>query len=242
MSSDVLEQTDEKQEENLSETKKNFRDRFALPITIPIVGAVLVALIGISFSRIFLAGAAHKSEGEGAAEAAVGEATKSSNPVLWASLVTIIVLVGAASISLARSMRPLSFKLILAATVLVIVVTGSIIYGSGEEVKAGASAGIPTTEELAAADPANAIEVDALGNLTFPQSEYSAKPGAVHIKYVGKGGSHQLKFSGKFDWFNLAVNEGTVAEADVTLEAGEYVIYCPIPGHEAMKATLTVAP
>lgn len=239
MSTDVKEESTT--EEEVSENKRNFRDRLALPITIPIVGAVLVALLGISFSRIFLAGGMPDEGAEGA-EAVVEHASKSSNPVLWASLVTLVVLIGAALISTARSMRPLSFKLILAGTLLVVIVTGAIIYGSGEEVQAGPEAGVPTEEQLAAADPANTMEVDALGSLQFSQTAYTIKPGVVKIRYIGKGGSHQLKFAGKFDWFNLAVNEGTEADADVNLDPGEYVIYCPISGHEAMKATLTVAP
>ena len=239
MSTDVIEESTT--EEEISETKRNFRDRLALPITIPIVGAVLVALLGISFSRIFLAGGMPEEGAEGA-EAAVEHASKSSNPVLWASLVTLVVLIGAALISTARSMRPLSFKLILAGTLLVVIVTGAIIFGSGEELEAGPVAGVPTEEQLAAADPANVIEVDALGSLTFQQTQFNLKPGVAKIRYIGKGGSHQLKFAGKFDWFNLAVNEGTEADSEVYLDSGEYVIYCPISGHEAMKATLTVAP
>ncbi|MBP9116062.1 MAG: hypothetical protein KBF89_06940 [Acidimicrobiia bacterium] len=216
------------------ENKKNLRERLYLPFTIPLISAGLVALLGISFSRIFLAGA-HEEEG---AVAVAGEASKSSNPVFWATIVTVVVLVGAALISLAKSMRPMSFKLILAGTVLAVLISGAIIYGSGEESTAGPAAGQPTAEEIASADPANAIEVDALGSNLFSTNAYTVKAGVVHIKYIGKGGSHQLKFKGKFDWFDLAVNAGTEAEGDVNLVPGEYVIYCPIPGHEAMTATL----
>lgn len=60
------------------ENKKNLRERLYLPFTIPLISAGLVALLGISFSRIFLAGA-HEEEG---AVAVAGEASKSSNPVL----------------------------------------------------------------------------------------------------------------------------------------------------------------
>ena len=234
--------TEEKEESNLSETQKNFRDRIKLPILITIVGAGLVALLGISFSRIFLAGSSTGSEGAEVAEGAAEHASKSSNPVLWASIITLVILLGAGAISLAKSMRPMSFKLILLGTVLVVSITGSIIYGSGEEPKAGAVSGIPTPEELSTADPANAIEVDALGNLTFSQNEYTVKPGVVNIKYIGVGGTHQLKFAGKFDWFDLVVNTGTEAAADVTLTEGDYVIFCPIPGHENMTANLHVVP
>jgi uncharacterized cupredoxin-like copper-binding protein len=33
---------------------------------------------------------------------------------------------------------------------------------------------------------------------------------------------------------------GDTDEATVELEAGEYQIYCDIPGHESMRATLNV--
>lgn len=240
MSTDVEEKSSE--EVPMSETKKNFRDRLALPVTIPIAGAVLVALLGISFSRIFLASGMpdeHATEGAGAV---ADHASKSTNPVLWASIITVVILVGAALISAARSMRPLSFKLIISGTVLVVILTGAIIYGSGEPVDTGVVPGVPTAAELATADPANVIEVDALGTLMFDKPKYSLKPGVAKIRYIGKGGSHQLKFSGKFDWFDLAVSEGTEEDAEINLEPGEYVIYCPIAGHESMKATITVAP
>jgi len=40
----------------------------------------------------------------------------------------------------------------------------------------------------------------------------------------------------------LVVNKrGDVAEGTISLEAGEYFVYCTIPGHGNMNSTLTVS-
>lgn len=218
-----------------NENVKNFKERFLLPFAVPVIAALVVALLGISFSRIFLAGA-----GGGHGEEAVEHATKSSAPVMWASIVTLIVLIGAALISLMK-MRATSFRLIVAGVILAVVVAGTVLYSAGEEGDVGLLFGQPTPEEQAAADPNNIVSVDALPTLTFQATAFNAAAGVVRIDYIGKGGTHQLRFKDpRLSWFDIAVTDTSIGTANVTLEAGEYVIFCPIPGHEKMTATLTV--
>jgi xanthine/uracil permease len=108
------------------ETESNVKNRLVLPVLIPIVVALLVGLLGISFSRIFLAGA---GGGEEAAAEAV-EHSKSSAPVMWATIVTIIVLLGAVGISIMR-MRSTSFKLIISGAVLAVILAGAVLFSAG---------------------------------------------------------------------------------------------------------------
>jgi hypothetical protein len=111
----------------------------------------------------------------------------------------------------------------------------------GEVGEAVLEYGQPTPEDQATADPNNQVEIDALGSLTFQATEFSAQAGVVRMVYVGKGGTHQLRFKDSgLNWFELSVVDTQVAEGDVVLEPGQYVVFCPIPGHEKMNATLTV--
>lgn len=229
-------ETEMTEQESEKESESNVKNRLLLPVLIPIVAVLLVALLGISFSRIFLAGA---GGGEEAAAEAV-EHSKSSAPVMWATIVTIVVLLGAAGISLMR-MRSTSFKLIVSGVIVVVILSGAVLFSAGEMGEATLEYGQPTPEEQASADPNNFVDIDALPSLTFQATEFSAKAGVVRMNYIGKGGAHQLRFKdSRLNWFDLTVNDTQTASGDVVLEPGAYVVFCPIPGHENMNATLTV--
>ncbi|HMS24659.1 MAG TPA: sulfocyanin-like copper-binding protein [Acidimicrobiia bacterium] len=224
-----------------SEIRRNVRERLLLPLGIPVVAAIVVALLGVSFSRVFLAG--HGQGHEGAAEAVVEEASKSSAPVMWATIITIIVLFGAAGISLMKSMRSTSFGLLAVGAVVLVVVSGSVLAGAGDVKAETVDFGRPTAEEIGAADPANKVEIDALSSNLFQAKEFFAKPGIVRVDYVGKGGTHRLKIrDARFNWFDLVVNNASIASGDIKLDAGTYYVFCPIPGHEqaGMYADLVV--
>ena len=71
-------------EHNSEDVRKNVKDRLVLPFAIPLIAAAVVALMGISFSRIFLAGG---NSGAGEAVAgAVEEASKPYAPMMWATM------------------------------------------------------------------------------------------------------------------------------------------------------------
>lgn len=140
-----------------------------------------------------------------------------------------------------RYMRTMTFRLILVGVIVLVVVSGAILFSAGEPVKTSLTYGQPTPEEQKAADPNNKVEIEALGNLTFQASDFTAKAGVVHFVYIGVGGTHQLKIKDdRLNWFDLAVTAPATATGDVKLEPGQYTVYCPIQGHQNMHAVLTV--
>lgn len=236
-----VEQTSQGSGQSESELKKNFKDRLLLPVAIPVVVAFVVALLGVSFSRIFLAGA-NKGAEEGVTEA-VGEVSKSPAPVIWAIIFMLVILIGAAGLSMMSSMKTTSFALVASGAIVAVIVAGSVLAGAGDVHVQTEDFGKPTEAEITAADPANKVEIDALGTNQFQSKEFSAKPGTVLIDYVGKGGTHNLKIKDtRYSWFFLEVNAGTTDSDNVNFETGTYYLFCAIPGHEAagMHADLVV--
>jgi plastocyanin len=88
--------------------------------------------------------------------------------------------------------------------------------------------------------PEGAVTVIAEDSLDFDQDSYTASAGEVTFIYEN-GGSlpHTLLIEGVDD-FKLEV--GDTDEGSVELEAGEYVLFCDVPGHQSagMEADLTV--
>lgn len=85
------------------------------------------------------------------------------------------------------------------------------------------------------------VTVVAKDSLQFDADAYTADAGEVAIAYEGSGSmTHTLLIEG-VDGFELTVSgSGGTDEGTVDLEPGDYVLYCDIPGHENMRATLTV--
>jgi plastocyanin len=85
------------------------------------------------------------------------------------------------------------------------------------------------------------LTVEALDSLSFDRDSYTASAGEVEIVYENGGSMvHTLLIEGVDD-FKLQVNtNGETDTGAVELEAGEYRIYCDVPGHSSMEATLTV--
>lgn len=219
-------------EDQQNDVKNNFRDRLILPIAIPVGAAALVALLGISFSRVFLAGG-HKGEGSAATQVAE-EVSKSPAPVMWATIVTLVVLFGAAGISMMKSMKSTTFVLAISGFLVASVFAGSILAGASDVTEEVALVGKPTEAQLTEAEPLPKLEIDALPSNAFQAKEFEIQAGITEIDYIGKGGGHRLKFKdARFNWFDLVVNGTSTDAAPIELEAGTYYIFCPIPGHEA---------
>ena len=105
----------------------------------------------------------------------------------------------------------------------------------------GSSAPAPTV-------PTGALEVDADPGLKLDKTEYAiaATGGAVTIAYVNKDSQrHTLVVkdsAGVIQGTKLEVpKHNSVSVGTFQLAAGKYTIYCDVPGHGSMKATLTVA-
>jgi uncharacterized cupredoxin-like copper-binding protein len=90
--------------------------------------------------------------------------------------------------------------------------------------------------------PEGAVTVIALDSLDFDQDAYEATAGEVTFFYENDGSlPHTLRIDGiDEDEFKLSV--GDTDEGSVELEAGEYVLFCDVPGHReaGMEADLTV--
>jgi len=229
--------------ETEKETKKNLRERLILPFAIPIGAAAIVALLGISFSRVFLAGAGNQSASESGLENVAEEVSKSPAPVLWATIITLFVLFGAAGISMMKSMKTTTFVLSVSGFLVAAVLAGSVLAGASDVKEEAVEIGNPTETELVAAEPIPNLEIEALPTNSFQAKQFETQAGITEIDYLGRGGGHRLKFKdSKFNWFDLFVNGTSTDSAPINLEAGTYYIFCPIPGHEAagMFADLVV--
>lgn len=90
------------------------------------------------------------------------------------------------------------------------------------------------------------LTVKAVPSLRFDAKEYTAKAGDVVVGYINSDSvRHTLiiaKDGTKVANFKLvAPKKNAVDSATVNLEAGEYTLLCDVPGHQNMKATLTVS-
>jgi plastocyanin len=87
------------------------------------------------------------------------------------------------------------------------------------------------------------VPVEALASVKFNSTEYTAPVGIVEFDYTGATG-HTLAFKEpEFNGFLLTTDAAGPKRGKVDLAAGEYTIYCTVPGHEAqgMIAAVTVA-
>ena len=89
--------------------------------------------------------------------------------------------------------------------------------------------------------PAGAVQVVASDGLDFDADEYSATAGEITFAYEGGNIQHSLVVEGHEEEMRLLIS-GDEDQGTLTLDAGEYVLYCDIPGHQSagMEATLTV--
>ena len=89
------------------------------------------------------------------------------------------------------------------------------------------------------------LEVHAVSGLKFDKSAYEATAGDIVIGYVNEDTiRHTLVVvdgDTKVGSFDLQVNKrGATDFGSINLPAGNYVLLCTVPGHQSMKADLTV--
>jgi len=89
------------------------------------------------------------------------------------------------------------------------------------------------------------LEVHAVSGLKFDKSAYEATAGDIEIGYVNEDTiRHTLVVvdgDTKMGSFELQVNKrGDTDFGSINLPAGNYVLLCTVPGHQSMKADLTV--
>ena len=89
------------------------------------------------------------------------------------------------------------------------------------------------------------LEVHAVSGLKFDKTTYEAVAGDITVGYINEDSiRHTLvvvQGDTKVSGFELKVNQnGDIDSGSVTLAAGNYVLFCTVPGHQNMKADLTV--
>ena len=89
------------------------------------------------------------------------------------------------------------------------------------------------------------LEIHAVSGLNFDKSAYEATAGDIEIGYVNEDTiRHTLVVvdgDTKVGSFELQVNKrGATDFGSINLPAGNYVLLCTVPGHQSMKADLTV--
>jgi len=89
------------------------------------------------------------------------------------------------------------------------------------------------------------LEVRAVSGLKFDKTAYEATAGDIEIGYVNDDTIRHtlivLQGDTKVGTFELAVNQrGDTDFGSINLPAGNYVLLCTVPGHQSMKADLTV--
>jgi plastocyanin len=89
------------------------------------------------------------------------------------------------------------------------------------------------------------LQVLAVSGLKFDKTTYEAVAGDIAIAYVNEDSIRHTLVVVQEDTivsgFELKVNQnGDIDSGSVTLAAGNYVLFCTVPGHQNMKADLTV--
>ena len=91
----------------------------------------------------------------------------------------------------------------------------------------------------------NDLEVRAVSGLQFDKTSYEVATGENFVAYVNEDTiRHNLivaQGDNKISGFELVVNKnGDIDTGSITLASGSYVLLCTVPGHQNMKADLTV--
>jgi len=199
------------------------KDRLLLPLLVPVLCMVAIALYTLNVSRVFLAG-------------------DSTSALVIASLITIGILVGGAIFSASPRLRTSSLAMVMG-LVLVIVVSAGLL-SLGPSLDTGEGGGGQLAQPKGA--PGSTVTVTAGPGLTFDgvrfDKDFPATAGVVEIDYTGEAG-HTLQFRTlDYQGFPLTTSGGP-KQGKVQLKPGKYSIYCTIPGHAAagMEATITVS-
>jgi plastocyanin len=183
-------------------------DRYLVPLLLPvaIVGGVVMFVVNIS--RIFLV-------------------SHGNTAVVVGTIITLVILLGAAVLSASPSMRSSSLALVTGAFVLTILMGGWLSLGNAEpEGEAGEA--LPTEGPFS-----NQLGFESTNQLVFVPDAASTETGIVKVTLTNGGGEHTLHFEdGETLSPTLSVQAGgDVAEGRAFFgEPGEYVFYCTIPG------------
>lgn len=110
----------------------------------------------------------------------------------------------------------------------------------GDDSESGSGDGGSAATVPEAGEPLTVIAED----IDFPHDSYEAEAGEIDVVYENEGSIVHTLVIEDVEGFKLEVrSRGDVDEGTVELEAGEYKMYCDIPGHEraGMTADLVVS-
>ena len=189
--------------------------RAILPLALPILSTIAIAVWVVNLSRAFLAGG-------------------KNGALVIVVIITVAIMIGAALMSAATHMRESSRLMVVAGFISVIIAAGFITFGPSED-HGGGEGGFVEPKGPAVAT----LSPSAGPGYTFGAKEFTTQGGINEIDYVDKGESHTLLFTDPaFTGFLLKNGE----KGKVELQPGEYTIYCNLPGHRSggMEATITV--
>jgi plastocyanin len=122
-----------------------------------------------------------------------------------------------------------------------LVITGALLAGCGGDDDGGGGGGDGLSTGSGDGDGGGTVTVVAQDSLRFDRDEYTAAAGAVTLDYENGGNlTHTLLIDGVDDFKLSVTSNGDTDEGSVELEPGDHRIFCDVPGHESMEATLTV--
>ncbi len=196
------------------------KTRFLLPVLLPLLSMIAVAVLVLNISRVFLAGS-------------------EDTAVVIGIVITLAILVGSTMIAAAPRLSTSSLALVIFGVVVFVSFAGLISLGASLNTGETAAAGYkqPTGPAV------GTVDVVAEPSIKFNATEFTAPAGIVQINYSGATGHTLAIDDPKFSSLLLTTDAGGPKSEKVELTPGKYVIYCTVPGHRAqgMQATITVA-
>jgi plastocyanin len=193
--------------------------RAILPLALPFLAAITMAVWVINLSRAFLAGG-------------------KTGSVVIVMTITLTIMAGAALMSAASRMRTSSKLLLTAALLMLVMSAGFVSLGPSEEKEATAAGYVPPKGPVVAT-----LDVQALASTKFNASKYTVAPGGIiEIDYSGAPGHTLTIDDPKFSGAGFLLKSSPKSKGKVKLDPGDYTIYCTVSGHRAqgMEATVTV--
>jgi hypothetical protein len=198
--------------------------RLLIPLLLPILAMIAVALWALNVSRVFLAG-------------------DSTSALVIASILTVAILCGGALLSATPKARTSSLAMLITLVLVIVVSAGLLALGpsldTGEE---GGSAQLAQPP----GDPVATVAVEALATIKFNKSVYEAPAGVVEFDISGASG-HSFQFRTlDYKGFPIGTSAPFPKSGKVELKAGSYDVYCTVDGHAAQgmvaKVTVSEAP
>jgi plastocyanin len=207
--------------EPVSFWNRPYVEKFFTPLVLPLLVVAGIVVYVLNVSRLFLSAHGHI-------------------PVIIGTVITLVILVGAASLSASPRLRQSQVVLLTTGFVAVLAFSGWISLGRSQ-VKGEASAPLPADLNVK-----QIIKVTAApgGQLAFAPNSLPVKTGLVKFEVNFAAAGHTFQVQDPKARFAELKPPGTGVVSGVAFfsAAGDVTFLCTIPGHEAagMKGTITI--